>query len=652
MPGSSQYTSDPGIRSARVFYWGIHILLIGTGFLNLLGFLEQCPFAGRGKVIFPLLLCLKRLLRLNFYFPILLILLSFSSFSRSHASEVLIIDGFESIRLAPFVDYYESLSQKDTVNSVQKITESNWVPVGDKPLSFGLSTSDYWFRFRIEDQSGSELLLDAGNTRFDRLQMYLLIVSSSGHETLMQPAPTLSDSLFPINIPSGFKATILLRAQDQGSFYLPLRLWEKNAYYQRFAEQQLQKGLVFGFWIAILIFNLALLTLFHHRLLLTFNGLILFLGIYHLGPMGWFNLNVIDDLAVISLGLGLLCLCSFVDRLLNLKQIHEIGHRVLQTFTGIIALGTLSYLFLSFNGITTLLSALSIPVSFTVLLLGIIHMMQKNKVAIYALLSLSILLMGIIVSSLDKLGFITTNSFTNNFDLVGFLVMCISMSFVITMILIRQDTNSRLSKGIRVFDGSRTKELETALEKLSQDNDTLREYNTIDSLTGIKNRRYFDLTYEQEFRRSIRGGYSLSLILIDVDHFKSINDRYGHLVGDECLRKVTSGIGSVIKRPGDILARYGGEEFAIVLPYVSNENALHLAREIHRQIKAMILDVDGEKIQVTISIGVSTVKPSEKDLPNDLISSADSALYKAKNNGRDQVQSAEDMVKSGSQIAS
>ncbi|PDT01076.1 diguanylate cyclase [Rhizobium chutanense] len=159
-----------------------------------------------------------------------------------------------------------------------------------------------------------------------------------------------------------------------------------------------------------------------------------------------------------------------------------------------------------------------------------------------------------------------------------------------------------------------------------------------DALTGIANRRVFDEAIAEEFARARRVDSALSLLLIDVDHFKAYNDSYGHLEGDNCLRVIGEVLGSVTKRPSDLAARFGGEEFAILLPGTDRDGALRLARmllsALHRRA---IPHRESSKGMVTVSIGVATM--SERfSTPAELIEAADQALYAAKKNGRDRVE--------------
>lgn len=159
-----------------------------------------------------------------------------------------------------------------------------------------------------------------------------------------------------------------------------------------------------------------------------------------------------------------------------------------------------------------------------------------------------------------------------------------------------------------------------------------------DGLTGLANRRLFDQTLSREIRRSARQRQSLSLILTDIDFFKSYNDELGHVAGDKCLKGIGTTIDAVFQRAGDLTARYGGEEFAIVLPGSDKETALKEAERLQLAVKELNVPhpVSDVKNRVTMSMGIATIENSLIDM-SEFIQKADAALYQAKNSGRNQV---------------
>ncbi len=164
--------------------------------------------------------------------------------------------------------------------------------------------------------------------------------------------------------------------------------------------------------------------------------------------------------------------------------------------------------------------------------------------------------------------------------------------------------------------------------------DDLKKLNTIDGLTGIRNRKHFDDELTRGWKRALRNRNPISMVLMDIDHFKAINDRYGHLAGDECLKGISKILASVIQRETDTLARYGGEEFAVILPDISEGTAIQLAEKIRLTVENATVKYSDITIPMTISLGVSSIIPNTSLCEEDLITSADRALYQAKKDGR------------------
>jgi diguanylate cyclase (GGDEF)-like protein len=158
-----------------------------------------------------------------------------------------------------------------------------------------------------------------------------------------------------------------------------------------------------------------------------------------------------------------------------------------------------------------------------------------------------------------------------------------------------------------------------------------------DVLTGLYNRRYFDNEFERELKRSGRSRSMLSVIMLDIDDFKVINDTFGHQIGDEYLRKTAQILTSVFKRESDIVARYGGEEFIVLLPGINADHARQLAEDLQDKIKAMTIDHQGNKVGATISSGIICSVPDINTTADSIISGVDHALYMAKQEGRDRV---------------
>jgi len=170
----------------------------------------------------------------------------------------------------------------------------------------------------------------------------------------------------------------------------------------------------------------------------------------------------------------------------------------------------------------------------------------------------------------------------------------------------------------------------------------MEQLSITDTLTQLKNRMFFDAEYNREWKRSARLKCPLSVIMIDVDFFKKVNDNYGHMFGDECLKAIANAINSEAKRPSDCVARYGGEEFVALLPNTDQKGAEALSESMLAAIRKISLKAEGQAIKLTCSIGGATCIPNNSTEKSSLIRQADTALYLAKNAGRDQYQSDDD----------
>ncbi|MGE3275349.1 MAG: diguanylate cyclase [Vicinamibacterales bacterium] len=190
---------------------------------------------------------------------------------------------------------------------------------------------------------------------------------------------------------------------------------------------------------------------------------------------------------------------------------------------------------------------------------------------------------------------------------------------------------------------TRTRELEHQLDdrnrQLEDANKSLRRLATLDGLTGIANHRHFREFLDVEWRRALRDRSVLSILMIDIDYFKTYNDSFGHQAGDDCLRRVADAMARAVGRPGDLVARYGGEEFVAVLADTDADGAYVVAERLRDRVEALRIPHPRSLCGrwVTVSCGAATVFPSRDLQPDELVGEADRALYRAKREGRNRV---------------
>ena len=184
-----------------------------------------------------------------------------------------------------------------------------------------------------------------------------------------------------------------------------------------------------------------------------------------------------------------------------------------------------------------------------------------------------------------------------------------------------------------MFDISERKRTEEKLLELQKE---LEDLSFKDGLTGIANRRRFDALLDVEWKAARRNKRPLSLVMCDIDFFKQYNDLYGHVRGDDCLKRVAETLRTGAARPRDFVARYGGEEFVLVLPETDETGAAHIGARCREAVLEQSIPHEASKVapSVTVSVGVSTIVPSPDDEPVRLIDTADKCLYRAKQGGR------------------
>jgi len=175
--------------------------------------------------------------------------------------------------------------------------------------------------------------------------------------------------------------------------------------------------------------------------------------------------------------------------------------------------------------------------------------------------------------------------------------------------------------------------------ELKRQRDLLARLSNLDGLTGIPNRRALDTCTDREWRRCQRSRKPISLLMADIDHFKSYNDTYGHLAGDDCLKAVSASLLQTLERPGDLLARYGGEEFVALLPETDAAGAQLVASKMLQAVANLGVPHAGAltEAHITVSIGVATLQPGRTTSSANLLEAADQALYQAKVEGRNRI---------------
>jgi diguanylate cyclase (GGDEF)-like protein len=226
------------------------------------------------------------------------------------------------------------------------------------------------------------------------------------------------------------------------------------------------------------------------------------------------------------------------------------------------------------------------------------------------------------------------------------LILCILLSIAVNVVVIlRLDSYKKVNMALKKEQEDnkeefefhvqkRTLTLNIALTELEEANKALAKKSQTDKLTGLNNRASYDDIIKAEYRRSKRTLSPLSIIVIDIDNFKVVNDNFGHLTGDNCLIRLSVIIKKSIKRESDVAFRYGGEEFCLVLPSTDAKGAMSLAERLRKNIKEELFEYHNKLINITASCGVFTYEQQENIKLENIFEYADKALYQAKSTGR------------------
>jgi diguanylate cyclase (GGDEF)-like protein len=275
-------------------------------------------------------------------------------------------------------------------------------------------------------------------------------------------------------------------------------------------------------------------------------------------------------------------------------------------------------------------------------ILGALCLRRGGSQAKYFMLAWSMLLIGGAMYVMQNQGLIPSVFIAQYGLQIGSALEVLLFSFALAhRMKLLQDENVRIQReateNLERRVQQRTLELDGALANLSDAHQRLKDLSRIDGLTGIKNRAHFSEQVAIEWQRNMRDKNALGILMIDIDHFKKINDTFGHLGGDLCLKEVAHTLAHKVHRISDDAFRFGGEEFIVMLPNTDFKGAMHMGEVMRKAIEALVIVLDGTRVPLTISVGVACMAPIPGAPVDALIGCADKALYQAKNGGRNRV---------------
>lgn len=520
----------------------------------------------------------------------------------------------------------------------------------------GYSDSSWWLKFDIENTgSATEFVMEVSYAVLDYLDVYFvrhngeINYTGLGDKLPFNERP-IDHRLFilPIDLAPAEIVSVYVKVRSSSSVQVPINFFKKETFFIKDNTRSVMHGVFMGGILSIAIYNLLIYLVLRDRTYLFYVGYVICMFLFIASLNGWSyqylwpNSTHWNDTSILmSLNGVVVFTIIFGSRFLRL------GNRLVLVAHGWVLL-CLALFVMFFVTPYSLGIRVIIPFAAVACLwawgTGVYAWFKGQRSAGIYVLAWSGLLAGGVILALSKMQVVPRNFFTDYMVQMGTLLEVLLLSFALAE-RINHERTLRLSAQNNALDiqkkaneelegrvTERTKELEIANSKLQELSDT-------DQLTGLKNRRFLDMYIEREIARGVRYQHNLALLMIDIDNFKSVNDQYGHLVGDDCLQEVAKVIsGQMMRWPTDLSARYGGEEFCVVLPETDDAGAITVANRIRENIQLHRIKSRDFNGNLTVSVGVYTAVPAGDELSTCYLERADKALYMAKENGRNRVE--------------
>lgn len=566
--------------------------------------------------------------------------------------------GTETMRLTPYLSYMHDKSAVDSAEDAWRLIGTDrFQRVPDGKTAFGFQEGAYWFHAQVVNHNPDQpyWMLVQSFALLDRVDLYLRypdgrIIHHASGDLLPFSARSISyrHPNFRIQLPPGEVVDLLVRAESQSSMQVPLELYTPAAFTSLSRDAQFVMGIYYGILLALFVYNLVLwITLrdasyFWYLFHITAFGLVLFTlngySFEHLWPNNPWLANVAVPL---SICLAIIGMQQFSRNFLEMPKRFPRGNIVSLCVIAVCFLLGVAALWLPYR-IATPWATRAVIVSVLWTVTAAIVILRRGYVpARLFLVAWALFLTGAAMIAALAFGLLPKNMMTEYGVQIGsaleMLLLSIALSYRYASLRnenerIAAEANLQLERKV----AQRTQEVRSTLMQLEDAHRRLRDSSRRDGLTGLYNRTHFHENFERMLKEAREQGQPLSLLMIDLDHFKSINDKYGHLAGDDCLRWAAQRIGQSLRvHETSLVARFGGEEFVAVLPGHDLRSAVNVAESVRKRLVDEPCVSGTHQLRVSASIGVHTVEP-QTDIDSDAaLSVADQALYSAKANGRD-----------------
>ncbi len=590
--------------------------------------------------------------------PVLLILLlTFWHQAQAQALNVDVNETFKQQNIGLGVEFLVDPSGQLSVDNVEN--QPGWQVSNASVLNFGFSSAAYWIRFAIHNTGTKpiSLLMENRVPFLDHLDVSIAAEHEPPqHFALGDTLPLASRPvhhsyfLVPLHVPAHGEAHLLLRVQSTSAVQIPLTLWEKTTFIEQDHLRSIYYGLLYGLVLSICLYHLLIYLQVRESAFLWYALINLSLaGIFaaiHGVPavlLGNIATGINDKILLLSMTGCATFTSLFTHEVLQMKTARP---RLALALRMVVYLGallaTLSFV-LPYPLLIRAMVVLVLATLATNIMAHVCRFLDRYRPARYILLAMLAAAAGVVVTLLEKLGLIPRIWLTENAMHTGIIAMTLLFSVALSYRMnmdrkLRETAQAELISSQQKINEDLDRMVRDRTEALEQANAQLQEASNTDALTGLRNRRCFNDSFELEFKRAFREKTPLSLLLLDIDHFKQINDTHGHPFGDLCLIQAAHVIRSQIRRPPDVAARYGGEEFVVLLPNTHADGARLIATRICENLRKLVISDSTQKVQITVSIGMVSLTPGLEDSTESLLKRADELLYRAKANGRNRVE--------------
>lgn len=575
------------------------------------------------------------------------------------AASAFAVDDLHDHHQLPLEDRIQFVEDPSTEQELDEVrARDDWQRLDGHTFNRGYSDSAWWLRVRLPNTSDEPLerMFSIDYPVLGDVQVHVLADGELrtshqlGHDYPYSQRPV--DHRFfvvPLSWAPQETLEVYVRVRTESSVQVPATLWEPETFRSHDITANILQGIYFGAFLVIGVYNLLLFFALGERNYLYYVGFVFSIALLMASLTGygfrylWPGATEWNDQAILIFISGVLGFAGlFTRRFLELSRLSaKLDAIALAVIAASGVCAVLSF-FVSYFALIAILIPMVVLGCVFAFIGGIYAWYQGQATAKYYVLAWSFVLGGGIILALSKGGVLPSNFFTDHAAQLGSIIEVVLLSFALAQ-RINVERQLRYKAQSETLETARrlNRELEDRVRERTQEledlNQRLNELSVTDALTGLRNRRFLDEQLRHEVDRARRTGRPLAVAMLDIDHFKPVNDTHGHQTGDECLKMVGEIIHANLRSPQDTGARYGGEEFAMILPETDREGAVRVLERIRRQIHDSPVSYDGVTLAMTLSGGVTIQSDAEAITPEQLLAEADEALYRAKSEGRDRV---------------